>query len=559
MIKTALSALLFLCVQLIYSQETSPASGGEASGSGGSASYTMGQVYYTKNTSETQGVQQASTTTWTGTMSNVWSLSENWSFAVPDVSSEVIINSGSTNYPTASASVVVKSVAMASGSTLIALDNFSGNITYKRYIGSTNWHLISSPVSGQDIDAFATAQSLASGNGNNRGLSSYDNSIPEWTYRQAGTSNSGNFILGDGKTIKLTQQENLTFTGAIETADVDVDITRSENGFNLIGNPYPSYIAVNPNSQTNNNLLTLNSADNGVLTEDTLYIWDQSLNGGDYITKNLVSPAFYIAPGQGFFVNASDNQSFRFTEDMQTHSLTDTFLKETTTRPEIILSASNGAMVKDTEIYYIEGATVGWDNGYDSSMIAIGNNSFALYTHLLSDSEGQNLAIQSLPAAGFENMVIPVGVNASAETVLTISAAALNVPEGISVYLEDKEAASFTMLSNSSNFSTTLSSNLNGIGRFYLHTTSQVLSVNAQISAQISMYTSSRDNLRIVGVQNGTGMVSIYDVLGKQVLNTSFKATGIHNIALPSHLSKGVYIVQLTTNTRRISKKINIQ
>jgi hypothetical protein len=154
-------------------------------------------------------------------------------------------------------------------------------------------------------------------------------------------------------------------------------------------------------------------------------------------------------------------------------------------------------------------------------------------------------------------MVIPLGVNASAETVLTISAAAVNLPEGVSIYVEDKEAASYTLLNNSSNFTTTLSSSLNGIGRFYLHTTSNVLSVNPQISPQIIMYTSSSHNLRIVGVQDGTSKVSIYDAF-KQVLNTSFRATGIHNIALPNHLSNGVYIVQLITNTGRISKKISI-
>jgi hypothetical protein len=307
---------------------------------------------------------------------------------VPDLDSEVVINSDLTNYPTVSSAMSVKSVAMASGSTLIALDNFSGNITYKRYIGSTNWHLISSPVLGQDIDVFASTQSLASGKGNNRGLSAYDNSIPAWTYWQAGTSNSGDFILGAGKTIKLTQPENLTFTGAISTADVPINITSYENGFNLIGNPYPSYIAVNPNLQTSSNLLTLNGID-GLLTEKTLWIWDQSSNGGEYIPKNLASSAFYIAPGQGFFVKASENKTFRFTEDMQTHMATDTFLKATNTRPEIILTATNGAMVKNTDIYYIEGTTTGWDNGYDSTMSAIGNNTFALCTHLLSGIGGK--------------------------------------------------------------------------------------------------------------------------------------------------------------------------
>lgn len=62
MIKTTLVACLFIATQLIYSQESLTASGGEATGSGGSSSYSLGQLVYTTNTGSsglvTQGVQQ---------------------------------------------------------------------------------------------------------------------------------------------------------------------------------------------------------------------------------------------------------------------------------------------------------------------------------------------------------------------------------------------------------------------------------------------------------------------------------------------------------------------
>jgi hypothetical protein len=55
--------VLFCATQLVNAQETIPSTGGNASGTGGTSSYTVGQVFYTSNTSSTgsvsQGIQQA--------------------------------------------------------------------------------------------------------------------------------------------------------------------------------------------------------------------------------------------------------------------------------------------------------------------------------------------------------------------------------------------------------------------------------------------------------------------------------------------------------------------
>ncbi|MFT5216444.1 MAG: hypothetical protein ACI83H_001567, partial [Glaciecola sp.] len=44
--KITLVACLLLASQLIYSQQTIPATGGDATGSGGSSSYSVGQLVY---------------------------------------------------------------------------------------------------------------------------------------------------------------------------------------------------------------------------------------------------------------------------------------------------------------------------------------------------------------------------------------------------------------------------------------------------------------------------------------------------------------------------------
>jgi len=501
---------------------------------------------------------ESNTVTWSGATNNDWDTSTNWSDGVtPTLLDDVIIPDDLTNYPTSSAPVSVNSVTMASGSSLIAQSSFSGNITYNRSLENTNWYLISSPVVGQDIDTFVSAEGLASGSDNNIGFSDYNNSTPGWTYYQNGQTSTGNFNLGDGRAIKLTAAEDISFTGTIDVNDsgVDIALTSNVNGLNLIGNPYPSYIPVNINANSTNNILDINSTS---LQQSTIWFWNQST--GTYDIVNHASSIKYIAPGQGFFVSSNGNNSFYFFESMQSHQATDSFQREVpSTRPEINLTMTNGTATRDTDIFYIRGATTGWDNGYDSSIFAGTSNEFMIYTHLVSGSEGESLGIQSLPDTNYENMVIPVGVNAVSGTEITISATEVNFPAGMNLYLEDKEEESFTMLDTNSTYTTTLANDENGIGRFYLYTnTSSLSTVPLSINQHQSIYISSRKNLRVVGVQNGTATIQMYTILGKEMLSTTFEGQGVNDINLPI-LSSGVYIVQLITKTGMTHKKINIE
>ena len=442
--------------------------------------------------------------------------------------------------------VVVNSVTMASGSSLIANSTFSGNITYNRNLANTDWYLVSSPVTGQDIDTFVSAEGLASGtNNNNMRLASYDNTSAAWSYHQSDASVSGDFALGSGRSIKLAAAGDISFTGTMPVENVSIAITSNTNGYNLVGNPYPSHISIN-------DIINTNTAS---LTEGTLWIWD-NYKGGYYATFNLATPTSYIAPAQGFFVKSNGTNSLSISEAMQSHQ-SDSFLRLSSERPEISLVLSDGEITRDTDVYYIDGTTTGFDNGYDSTTFGGAANSFSIYTHLVANSNGQDLAIQSLPNSDLDTMIIPVGITAAAGEQISISANAINLPEGVNIYLEDKNDNSFTILDSTSTFTTTPDEDLNGIGRFYIHTTATALSDNQVSLTNVSMYVVD-SNLTITGVHTANASVRVYDLVGKEVVNTSFEGTGLNKIELPV-LTTGVYVVQLETQTEAVNKKIIIK
>jgi hypothetical protein len=433
------------------------------------------------------------------------------------------------------------------GSLIVTGDgNVTGTVTYVRSISTTNWYLISSPVTEQDIDDFVANSNLATGTGDNVGFSDYDNATGIWTYYQVGTTDTGNFVSGKGHAVKLNATGSLRFTGGFNNGNASVAVSSgAANNFNLIGNPYLANVSVSE-------MVTANAA---LLEEQTVWLWDEAESA--YIQRNLTED-LEVAPGQGFFVLTNAAGNFSITEAMQSHyNIEDTF-KSSDNRPEINLVITNGAEVRDADIYYIDGTTTGFDNGYDSSIFGGVTNEFAIYTQAVANGTGKDLGIQSLPNNDFENMVIPVGINATSGTEIIISATSANLPTGIHVYLEDKDDNSFTLLDDSSTLQTTFTNTSNGVGRFFIHTKTQPLNADQAELNNVSIYLSDDNYLRIVGVQQGDTQVHIYSILGKQVVSTSFEGAGVNDILLPN-LSMGIYMVQLKTKNGKLNKKIIIQ
>jgi hypothetical protein len=502
----------------------------------------------------------SASTSWTGNTDTDWATASNWDNGVPTSSLDATIPDV-TNAPIISASTgaAVKDLTInesdgltiSSGGSIIVSGTSSGNITYNRTLATTNWYLISSPVVGETYDdSYVTANGIASGtqNTNSRGIALYTTSNDSWDYMQAGETAS--FSAGTGYSVKRSSSGTVSFTGTlnVDNGGVDVVLSSSGNRFNVLGNPYTSHIAS----------ATFLANEAAVSDTQTLWVWNQATGASGAYEVKTIADAMVLTPAQGFFVKANaDGGTFNFAESNQATS-GGTF-QRTVTRPEIYLTISNQTDARIAKVYYIDDMTTGFDLGYEGELFNGVSNPLAIYTHLVADSEGKNYQVQSLPPNNFENMIVPVGVNAESGTPITIDVSTNNFPSGINIYLEDKQDNSFTLLEAGSNFSLTPENSLSGIGRFYLHTTSGVLSADDfDTNNNISIYTSSNDNLRIVGVQNGTANLQMFNILGKKLLKTSFEGNGVNDINL-NNIPVGIYIVKIATENGTLNRKIIIQ
>lgn len=491
-------------------------------------------------------------TIWTGDLNSEWVNVGNWSNGVPTIGQDVLITDvanapiigSSTNVNLGDLIISeVDGLSIASGGSLIVNGISTGNVTFNRNLGTSNWYLVSSPVSGQVYnDAYGTANGIASGTGNNRGIASYTTSENTWSYLQSG--GSGTFNNCQGYSVKRSASGDISFTGTINTSDVSVAVSNASNGFNLIGNPFTSHI----NSAT---FLGDNSAN---LVSETLWVWNQGTSS--YETK-VTGDAFILAPAQGFFVRSSSGTDLNIAESYQAVT-GGTFQKSS--RTEVKLMMNDGTVDRFAKMYFLENVTKGFDNGFDGEIFGGIENSVDIFTNLLADNKGKKLQVQSLPISEMETMVIPLGIKASAGKEITFTAEVMYLPKDVKVLLEDRLANTITRLDEAnSSYGVTLKDAVNGTGRFYLHTkVSGVLSTGDTILESISIYTPNKSTLRVVGLSKGKATVKLFNILGEQVMQTPFSLTGVQNISLPK-LATGMYIVQLETAYGKLNKKIVLE
>lgn len=513
-----------------------------------------------------QGVIVSSTWTGNGDTNTNWNIAANWTNGVPTGSIDVIIPN-LINDPIAAGAVEVSTmliepgasvtvngavtntalITVSSGASFIAKTSVSGTVTYERILSSSNWHYISSPVVGQDVDNFVAASGLQSG-GSDVSFCSFDTAANNWLFYQNGTSNADFLNEAQGYIVNLIGASGaISFTGTMNVGDVSRALATTGEGYNLIGNPYPSFM-------DSNAMLTASSAS---LLSETIWIWDQSTESYD---PKVSADNFQLAPGQGFFIQSNGGAgNVAITEAFQSHQGTDTFLRSA--RTEVYLTLSNGASINACKLYYIDGTTTGFDNGYDGPKFRAFAEPLSIYTHLVTNGFDRDFGIQSLPNNDFENLVIPVGVDALAGTEITISASAINLPAGIDLYLEDRDASTFTLLNANSDYTITPANALDGTGRFYLRTSSSVLGINENgLEANLQIYTTdAAKDLIIKGQLFGITSAHLYDIQGKLVLSKVLEQFSNSNTVDISSLSSGIYVVKVDNANLTKTQKVIIK
>ena len=407
-------------------------------------------------------------------------------------------------------------------------------------------------------------------NGSDFAVGAYDNTTDTWTNATAATA--GNLALGQGYQMATTGGGTLSFAGAIANGDQSVTITNNDAAnsgagrrWNLIANPFASYLNGNSNADETNNFLTFNTtAENDVIDDNFEAIYGWKADGTGYAIYNNASTATYIAPGQGFFVAAAGSggaQTITFTKAMQTVTGVDDFVAARSSASyELVLEMYNDAVkVDDTKFYFKERLTLGLDPGYDAGAF---NQSSGFSSRLLEQDSGIGMGINAMPIDAMSNVIVPLVIHQEAGISLKIQIANSTIPEDINVYLEDKIENTFTLLTNES-FELLAQTTLSGLGRFFLHYTTSTLSTDTVSSTSlVSAYKGTGNTyISIEGLQQFSqpANLTLYNVLGMKVLSRKIQNPSQKEMFSTVGMRAGVYILKVQAENIVFTKKIVIE
>jgi hypothetical protein len=462
------------------------------------------------------------------------------------------LNSGSNEF----ASLIVDSDNNGSGSN-------STPIVYNRFVnevGAGEWDLIGAPLDMQSISSFASTNTAGTAtlatNSSYYALGTYDSSDDTWTnYTTSSVSSAGNFDIGKGYQAGTVSGGTglLKFTGTAAAADqtqvVQNYAASSGRRWNLVSNPYPSYINANSNAHSTNNFLTVNTSviDSNFLA---IYGWESDINdnnSGSYTIYNLSTAATYIAPGQGFFIAAASSSSanISFTKEMRTTTGTDDFIAGRMMNPtssEFLLKLYEGeTLIDNTRFYFDNGLTLGMDPGYDAGAY---DQDSSLTSRLVEQDEGIGLGINAMGSEALNGVSIPLEVNQLSNIPFRISLENSTIASDVEVQLEDRLLETLTLL-NDEDFTLTAEEDLSGIGRFYLHLGNVTLGGDTFANDLISI--------------SLTNNVNIYNLLGQLMANKSLTTNQTKQTVSTKGFSSGIYVVELQSGRSVVAKKIIVK
>ncbi|NCB69237.1 MAG: hypothetical protein EOM47_10375 [Bacteroidia bacterium] len=349
-------------------------------------------------------------------------------------------------------------ITIKNGATVITVGTITGSGTTnieQSLTSGRQWWYLSSPVSAATSDVFAPTLSenkigtyvedyLNDGN--------ESSTVPYYTNPYAAGSSTA-LSVGKGYVVKLSSPDGGTYTftgGSLNNGDITIAPTRTgtsnaKRGFNLIGNPYPSYIdwdlLYDPASATNMRNAIWFRTWNGTAMDFHTY------SDGDGVPDQASGK---IAPMQGFWVKVDadgSNGSLTFKNAHRSHKAETGYnplkVKATDDRQRVRLVLSDGTNSDETLIVGKSYASDSQD-AYDIEKMS---NESAQISEIYSMIGTETMVINSV-APITAGKTVALGIRSTSEKAYSITASQLqNIPTDVRVILVDAEAETETELS----------------------------------------------------------------------------------------------------------------
>ncbi len=525
---------------------------------------------------------------WLGTNSTAWETAANWS--ENRVPADTIIIAEATNAPEINSTTTVEGLTIETNASLTVkpaagltvsgtltnhadatglvlqsdatgtatLINSTAGVraTVQQYITGTGgntpngrgWYM-STPISDASSNIFGDFED----SGNSNGLWYYVE--PSQGYVEI-TTNSESLDVGTGYVLRTGTNETVEFAGTLNSDEQTLAVTRTgtghaKRGFNLVGNPYPSYLDWDAlyeefrESMRSSIWYRTSNANNDMVFD----IYNASTQTGTKNNGKGTAVSGLIPPCQAVWVKvdadpyASDGTNsvnLFFTPSMQSHGESENGLKQAMVKELIRMEIVKESKSDETVIVFHPGADRTF-NSYDSEKQFVTAPGLPqLYTVAGTKKTAINgLSLYDAPDEIPLGLILPEAGNFS-----------LQVTEmscGIAYELYDKITRLSEPIYESYNYSFT-----SGAGdipdRFVLQVKSGT-GVNEKAETELKVY-STGDNLIIN--TNTPGELLISDILGRIVYSGNVEEG---KITLPLNGTNKFYLVRLQTEREIITRK----
>jgi len=498
------------------------------------------------------------------------------------IASGATLNAGGNLTLLATSPTLTASIANLTGATL------SGNVTVQKYIYSSKriYRYLSSPVSGGRVSGWQASIPITgtfSNPSTGAGMNSATASMFVYTesaaglrdvgysgYPASGLSSAAALTRGRGYSIFVRDNADrpqiVSLTGAPYRGNISLPVTytstsggAAEDGWNLVGNPYPSSID-----------WSLIDASDRVGIDNAIYYQDNNsaspvyrtfVNGVGVNCSNGV-----ISSSQGFWVKA--NAASPSLTLHETHKTTTAASIYRVASDKQLLriqldSSANDVFLDETVVAIQEDATTDFDKEFDAYKLfdtyhpALGtyqeNASILAVNTIDTDVDTIGLFTHTVKAGQYRLSVSEYSINNSYNIYL------LDTDLGKKIPIDEKFAYNYNVdaanISSTSRFKLVLSPDV----------TTSVFSGNG-INDVLAVYPNPVGNdkaisLKYAGAQNNPVDVAVYDMMGNKILSKDHVEgdLSIYALQLPISMDSGMYNVVVQYNGTSVSQKIIIK
>ncbi len=448
-------------------------------------------------------------------------------------------------------SMVIQSNASSTGSFIDNGITYTGGakVNCQRYLSGNQWHYICIPFATMNAWTYLTYY-----------MKYYSEPVHHFKYVIAPGADSilksnglGYAMWISGSTVTVNQVND-----SLNTGNIGIPVTRTWDnstsdfdGWNLVGNLYPSSVDLSLLTRTN--------------VEASAWFWDPG--AGNYtvwVSGGGGSHSNICPPEQGFFVHCNDPAATQTNPGSGTLGMsntarvhgTETFLKSEGDPANLlrINAAGSGNNYSDqTAIYFSDIVTPGYDPGFDAEKISGELTAPQIYTSIAD----YDLSVNALPWSQ-PDMTVLMGFkdNLAGTYLLSFNGIESFQPD-VTIGLEDLKEGAFQDL-RSNPFYTFDHAVADDPFRFLLHFGDPNLGNNDLSGVPSNLLTIYSYNDRIYVRYSGTGQLSgnimVYDIIGREMFTARLADSKLQEFAFPGY--SGYYVVKISGNSGNAVAKV---